>query len=40
MAASVDSEVLVIGGGLSGMVTALECLRAGQSVTIVDRDTR
>ncbi|MFN7783457.1 MAG: FAD-binding dehydrogenase [Lysobacterales bacterium] len=40
MATSVDSDVLVIGGGLAGMVTALECLRAGQSVTIVDRDTR
>lgn len=33
------SEVLVIGGGLAGMVTALELLRAGKSVTLVDRDT-
>ncbi len=34
-----QSDVLVIGGGLAGIVTALECLRAGQSVTLVDRDT-
>ncbi|NBB94080.1 MAG: FAD-dependent oxidoreductase [Gammaproteobacteria bacterium] len=33
------SDVLVIGGGLAGIVTALECLRAGRSVTLVDRDT-
>ncbi|WP_374594589.1 FAD-dependent oxidoreductase [Aquabacterium sp.] len=33
------SDVLVVGGGLAGIVTALECLRAGQSVTLVDRDT-
>ena len=34
-----QSDVLVVGGGLAGIVTALECLRAGQSVTLVDRDT-
>ena len=34
-----SSDVLVIGGGLAGIVTALEVLRAGQSVTLVDRDT-
>jgi glycine/D-amino acid oxidase-like deaminating enzyme len=28
-----QSDVLVIGGGLAGIVTALEALRAGQSVT-------
>lgn len=39
MAVSATSDVLVVGGGLAGMVTALECLRAGQSVVIVDRDT-
>ena len=39
MATRGESEVLVIGGGLAGMVSALECLRAGCSVTIVDRDT-
>lgn len=38
-AASFRSDVLVIGGGLAGLVTAIECLRAGQSVTLVDRDT-
>ncbi|GAB2543111.1 FAD-dependent oxidoreductase [Simplicispira piscis] len=32
-------EVVVVGGGLAGIVTALECLRAGQSVALVDRDT-
>ncbi|WEN16708.1 FAD-dependent oxidoreductase [Rhodanobacter sp. AS-Z3] len=34
------SDVLIIGGGLAGIVTALEALRAGQSVTLVDRDTQ
>src|SRR5512133_1875912 len=38
-AASYQSDVLVIGGGLAGLVTAIECLRAGQSVTLVDKDT-
>lgn len=33
------SDVLVIGGGLAGLVTTLECLRAGRSVTLLDRDT-
>ena len=37
--ACVQSDVLVIGGGLAGLVTAIECLRAGKSVTLVDRDT-
>ncbi|MDP2369724.1 FAD-dependent oxidoreductase [Rhodoferax sp.] len=36
---SLPSDVLVIGAGLAGIVTAIECLRAGQSVTLVDRDT-
>lgn len=40
MATTVQSDVLVIGGGLAGLVTALECLKAGQRVTLVDRDTR
>ncbi len=35
----VQSDVLVIGGGLAGLVAAIECLRAGKSVTLVDRDT-
>jgi len=39
MSDSCASDVLVIGGGLAGIVTALEALRAGQSVTLVDRDT-
>ena len=37
--ATKQSDVLVIGGGLAGIVTALECLRAGRRVILVDRDT-
>lgn len=33
------TDVLVAGGGLAGIVTAVECLRAGLHVTVVDRDT-
>src|SRR5690606_3112947 len=36
---TISSDILVIGGGLAGIVTALESVRAGKSVTIVDRDT-
>lgn len=36
---TLHSDSLVIGGGLAGIVTALELLRAGQLVTLVDRDT-
>ena len=39
MQTSYQSDVLVIGGGLAGLVTAIECLRAGKRVTLVDRDT-
>lgn len=39
MTKQIASDVLVAGGGLAGLVTALEALRAGQSVTVVDRDT-
>lgn len=38
MSNSHHSDVLVVGGGLAGIVTALEVLRSGQSVTLVDRD--
>ncbi|WP_372964820.1 FAD-binding protein, partial [Marinobacter sp.] len=38
MAKPVSSDILIAGGGLAGIVTALEVLRAGKSVTIVDRD--
>ncbi len=38
MTDSTAADVLVIGGGLAGIVTALELLRDGQSVTLVDRD--
>jgi len=40
MADTVGADVLVIGGGLAGLVTAIECLRAGRRVILVDRDTR
>lgn len=36
---SVQSDALVVGGGLAGLVAAIECLRAGKRVTLVDRDT-
>lgn len=39
MALAVRTDVVVVGGGLSGIVTALECLRAGRHVTVIDRDT-
>lgn len=34
-----SSDVVVVGGGLAGIVAALEALRAGLTVTVVDRDT-
>lgn len=37
--ALLNSDVLVVGGGLAGIVTALELLRAGHRVVLVDRDT-
>ena len=39
MTGELAADVLVVGGGLAGLVTALECLRAGQRVIVVDRDT-
>ena len=33
------SDVIVVGGGIAGLVTAFECLNQGLSVTIIDRDT-
>jgi predicted oxidoreductase len=39
MASAVRTDVVVVGGGLAGIVTALECLKAGRHVTLVDRDT-
>lgn len=39
MTQTITSDVVVCGGGLAGIVTALETLRAGKTVTIVDRDT-
>ena len=34
-----ESDALVIGGGIAGIVTALELLDGGQHVLLVDRDT-
>ncbi|PWW47795.1 hypothetical protein DFR36_102171 [Melaminivora alkalimesophila] len=39
MDSTVQADVLVIGGGLAGIVCALQALRAGQRVALVDRDT-
>lgn len=39
MSRIIESDVLVAGGGLAGLVTALELLRAGKRVTLVDRDS-
>ncbi len=36
---NIGSDVLIAGGGLAGLVTAIECLNAGKRVTLVDRDT-
>ncbi len=33
------ADILVIGGGLAGIVTALQALRAGRRVVLADRDT-
>ncbi|MEE1951545.1 FAD-dependent oxidoreductase [Pseudomonas alcaligenes] len=37
--AVLQTDAVVVGGGLAGIVTALELLRAGQRVALVDRDT-
>lgn len=39
MGAPIQSDIVIAGGGLAGIVTALEALRSGKSVTIVDKDT-
>jgi predicted oxidoreductase len=33
------TDVVIAGGGLAGIVTALQCLRAGLRVAVIDRDT-
>lgn len=40
MAKQITSDALVVGGGIAGIVSALELLRAGKTVTLVDRDTK
>jgi len=32
------ADVVIIGGGIAGIVTALECLSGGKSVVLIDRD--
>ncbi|MFT3665487.1 FAD-dependent oxidoreductase [Piscinibacter sp.] len=39
MPQALQSDVVVAGGGLAGIVTATGCLRAGLRVTLIDRDT-
>ncbi len=36
----IQADVAVVGGGLAGIVTALELLRTGKSVALLDRDFR
>ena len=36
---ALQADLVVVGGGLAGIVTALEALRAGRSVALVDRDS-
>lgn len=40
MASTRNPDLLIAGGGLAGIVTALDALRAGFSVTLVDRDSK
>ncbi|MDW0110235.1 NAD(P)/FAD-dependent oxidoreductase [Sporosarcina aquimarina] len=35
---SIDTEILVVGGGMSGTLTAYKLASAGKKVTVVDRD--
>lgn len=39
MSKVISADILVIGGGLAGIVTALESVRAGMTVILADRDT-
>lgn len=32
-------QVLIVGGGIVGLLTAVECVRSGQHVTVVDQDS-
>lgn len=36
----IQDEVLIIGGGIAGIVAAIELLSAGRRVTLLDRDTQ
>ncbi|TQK18385.1 oxygen-dependent protoporphyrinogen oxidase [Microbacterium sp. SLBN-154] len=35
-----DKAVIVVGGGVAGLVAALECAKVGMSVTVLERDAR
>ena len=39
MRTTIQSDVVIAGGGIVGIVTALEALRTGKSVTLIDKDT-
>ena len=39
MSTAIQSDVVIVGGGLAGIVTALEAMWRGKSVTLLDRDT-
>ena len=32
------SDIIIVGGGIAGIISALELLDAGKKVTIIDRD--
>ena len=35
-----DTAVVVVGGGIAGLVAALECAKVGMNVTVLERDAR
>jgi predicted oxidoreductase len=40
MGDTLDADLLVVGGGLAGLLTALGAVQRGLRVTVVERDTR
>ena len=33
------SDILIIGGGIAGLTAAIYCLRAGKTVTVIEKET-